>query len=201
MFMCRVFSCVFGRGCLLWPVRSLGKTLLAFALLHSAFQGQICLLPHRPWPLAWGCSSRLPPPTLGVGWLLLAMLLCSPSHPVNLITRITALSNSMKLSHAVWGHPRRVGHGGEVWQNVVHWRREWQTTSVFLPWEPHEQYEKAKWSSERGTPQVGKPTMLLEISGEITPERMKGWSQSKKLCLISPQNDMRSSVSSLCVLL
>ena len=29
--------------------------------------------------------------------------------------------------------------------NVVHWRREWKTTSVFLPWEPHEQYEKAKW--------------------------------------------------------
>ena len=26
----------------------------------------------------------------------------------------------------------------QVWQNVVHWRREWQTTSVFLPWEPHE---------------------------------------------------------------
>ena len=22
-----------------------------------------------------------------------------------------------------------MGHGGEVWQNVVHWRREWQTTS------------------------------------------------------------------------
>ena len=33
----------------------------------------------------------------------------------------------------------------ENWLNVVHWRREWQTTSVFLPWEPHEQYEKAKW--------------------------------------------------------
>ena len=28
-----------------------------------------------------------------------------------------------------------------VWQNVVHWRREWKTASVFLPWEPHEQYE------------------------------------------------------------
>ena len=40
----RVFSCVIGRGCLLWPVRSLGKPLLAFALLHSVFQGQICLL-------------------------------------------------------------------------------------------------------------------------------------------------------------
>ena len=50
----------------------------------------------------------------------------------------------MKLSHALWGHPRWVGHGGEFWQNVVHWRREWQTTSIFLPWELHEQYEKAK---------------------------------------------------------
>ena len=27
-----------------WPVRSLGKTLLAFGLLHSVLQGQICLL-------------------------------------------------------------------------------------------------------------------------------------------------------------
>ena len=35
-----------------------------------------------------------------------------------------------------------------------HWRREWQTTSVFLPSEPHEQYEKAKrQDTERGTPQ------------------------------------------------
>ena len=44
MSMCRVFSCVVGRGCLLWPVHFLGKSLLVFALLHSAFQGQICLL-------------------------------------------------------------------------------------------------------------------------------------------------------------
>ena len=29
---------------LLWPVHFLGKTLLVFALLHSVFQGQICLL-------------------------------------------------------------------------------------------------------------------------------------------------------------
>ena len=32
----------------------------------------------------------------------------------NLITQTTALSNSMKLSHVVWGHPRQTGHGGEV---------------------------------------------------------------------------------------
>ena len=41
------------------------------------------------------------------------------------------MSNSVKLSHALWGHPRQAGHGGEVLQNVVHWKREWQTTSVF----------------------------------------------------------------------
>ena len=38
--MCRVFSCVVGRGCLLWPVHFLGKTLLVFALLHSAFKAK-----------------------------------------------------------------------------------------------------------------------------------------------------------------
>ena len=42
--MCRVISWVFGKGCLLWPVCSLGKTLLAFAMLHIVLQGQTCLL-------------------------------------------------------------------------------------------------------------------------------------------------------------
>ena len=42
------------------------------------------------------------------------------------------------------GHPRQMGHGGEFWQHVVHWRREWQTTSVFLPWEPHAAAAAAK---------------------------------------------------------
>ena len=46
MSMCRVFSCVVRRGCLLRPVLSLGKTLLAFALLHFVPQGQTCLLLH-----------------------------------------------------------------------------------------------------------------------------------------------------------
>ena len=42
MSMCRVFSCVVGRGCLLWSVHFLGRTLLVFALLH--FVLQTCLL-------------------------------------------------------------------------------------------------------------------------------------------------------------
>ena len=38
--------------------------------------------------------------------------------------RTTALSNAMKLSHAMWGHPRWMGHGRQVGQKVAHWRRE-----------------------------------------------------------------------------
>ena len=44
MSKCRVFPCVVGRGCLLWPVHSLGKTVLALALLHFVLQHQTCLL-------------------------------------------------------------------------------------------------------------------------------------------------------------
>ena len=39
-----VESCVVGRVCLLWSVCSLGKILLAFALLYFVLQGKICLL-------------------------------------------------------------------------------------------------------------------------------------------------------------
>ena len=44
--MCRVISCVIGKGCLPtgWPTGSLDKTLLAFALLHFVLQSQTCLL-------------------------------------------------------------------------------------------------------------------------------------------------------------
>ena len=46
-------------------------------------------------------------------------------------------------------------HGREFWQNMVRWRREWLTPSVFLPWEPHEQYEKAKrYDNRRWDPQL-----------------------------------------------
>ena len=41
--------------------------------------------------------------------------------------------------------PYRVTQDGQAmverWQKVIHWRREWQTTSVFLPWEPYEQWD------------------------------------------------------------
>ena len=54
---CVVFSCVVGTECLLWPVDSLGRTLLAFFLLHSVLQGQICLLLQALDFLLWHSSA------------------------------------------------------------------------------------------------------------------------------------------------
>ena len=42
--MRRVISYVFRTWCMLWPVCSLNKTLLVFALLHFVVLGQTCLL-------------------------------------------------------------------------------------------------------------------------------------------------------------
>ena len=44
MSMCRIVSCVVGKGCLLWPMWSLDKTRLVFALLYFILQSQTCLL-------------------------------------------------------------------------------------------------------------------------------------------------------------
>ena len=78
------------------------------------------------------------------------------------------------------GHPSWTGHNEEFWQNVVRWRRKWQTTLVLLLQEPHEQYEKANirhWKIS--TPKVS--DMLLGKSGGpvlIAPEGMKRLGQS-----------------------
>ena len=69
-------------------------------------------------------------------WLSIKESSCNSVGPglilANLITWARALSNSMKLSDAMSGYPRRTGHGGEVLQNVVHWRREWPTSYACL---------------------------------------------------------------------
>ena len=133
----------------------IGKTLLVFALLHSAFQSQICLY-ARCFLTSYFC---IPVPYIEKDiffWVLVlkglvflhktvqlqflqrywlghrlgkphAQAKRNPSKMVSVArghqradtlkpysqetsqsnhTRTTALSNSMKLSHALWGHPR-----------------------------------------------------------------------------------------------
>ena len=91
---------------------------------HTPFHSRSWKLQHDICP----CSLK----NYSSSWLLLcccSLALSAPSGQthwnhnhrklVNLITWTTALSNSLKLSHALWGHPRQAGHGGEIWQNVV----------------------------------------------------------------------------------
>ena len=48
------------------------------------------------------------------------------------------------MSHALQGHPRELSPNEVFWENMIHWRRKWQTTPVFLSEKFHGQYEKAK---------------------------------------------------------
>ena len=97
-------------------------------------------------------------------------------------TRTTALSNSMKLSHA-----HGASQDGQVM--VEKFDRMWSTgegNGKPLQYSCLENPMNSMKSQndrilkEKLPRSVGPdPNMLLEISGEITPERMKGWSQSK----------------------
>ena len=57
------------------------------------------------------------------------------------------------------------------------WRREWQITSVFLPWESYEHYEKQKDLILKG--ELPRSVGAQYATGEITPERMKRWCQHR----------------------
>ena len=99
----------------------------------------------------------------------------------------------MYEAHALQGHPKWMGESEEFWQNVVHWRREWQITSVFLSQEPHEQYKGAKDMISKDKPPRSEGSNMLSRKGGgqllIAPERMKllGWSGNDAhlwMCLV-----------------
>ena len=105
-------------------------------------------------------------------------------------TRTTALSNSMKLSHDR-------GATQDGWVMVEKSDRMWSTGEGNGKPLQYSCLEYPMSSMKRQNDRILKEKlprsvgahMLLEISGEITPERMKGWSQSKKntqlwMCLV-----------------
>ena len=87
---------------------------------------------------------------------------------------------------------------------MVHWKREQEIASVFLPWEPHEQYEKAKrYNTERWTPRsVGsqyvtgeewresfrkneemEPKQKQRTVVDVTGDRSKVWCCKEQYCI------------------
>ena len=80
----------------------------------------------------------------------------------------------------MWGHPRRAGHGGEadrMWSTGERNGKSLQYSCLENPMNSMRR-ENERIQTEK-LPGRLVLNMLLEISGEITPERLKGWSQSK----------------------
>ena len=95
-------------------------------------------------------------------------------------TRITASSNSVKLSHACGA----TQDGGSWWRYLTEcgplekrMANHFSILALRTPWTVWKGKMIGYW--KRNSPGQYGPNMLLEMGGEITPERMKGWSQSK----------------------
>ena len=95
-------------------------------------------------------------------------------------TRTTALSNSMKPSHACGANQERqvmVERTERMWSTGEGNGKPLQYSCLENPMNSMKRQNDRILKEELPGQEV--PNMLLEISGEITPERMKGWSQSK----------------------
>ena len=145
MSMCRVFLCVVGRGCLLWPVCSLSKTLWAFALLHFVLKGQICLLLQVFLDFLLLHSS----PPWWKGHLFLVLVL---GHLVGLHRTVQLLQHSclgidLDYCDVEWfALERNRDHSVilKLHPSTAFWRRrQWHPTPVLLP-------GKIPWTEEPG---------------------------------------------------
>ena len=86
----------------------------------------------------------------------------------------------MKLSHATWGNPRQVGmvkRSDRMWSTGEGNGKPLQYSCIGNPMNSMKRQKDRTLKDE--LPRSVGANMLLEISGEITPERMKGWSQRK----------------------
>ena len=95
-------------------------------------------------------------------------------------TRTTALSNSMKLSHdpgATQDGRVLVERSDRMWSTGEGNGKPLQYSCLENPMNSMKKQNDRILKEE--LPRSVGPNMLMEISGEITPERMKGWCQSK----------------------
>ena len=95
-------------------------------------------------------------------------------------TRTTTLSNSMKLSHdhgVTQDRQVMVERSHRMWSTGEGNGKPLQYSCLENPMNSMKRQNDRILKEE--LPRSVGPNMLMEISGEITPERMKGWSQSK----------------------
>ena len=76
-----------------------------------------------------------------------------------------------------------MGHGGEFWQNMVHWRRKWQTTSSFLLGNPMSSMKRQKdMTLNVPCPRLGRVQYATERDQRNSSRRNKEAEPKQKQC-------------------
>ena len=92
--------------------------------------------------------------TLKIKWINNEILYRIPLHESQLCPGEGAWITQWSDEPCYVGPPK-TGHSREFWENMIHWRREWQITPVHLPWESHKLYKRPKrYDTKRWVPQV-----------------------------------------------
>ena len=142
MSMCRVFSCVVGRGCLLWPVHFLGNTLLS--LCPASFRIPRPNLPVTPgvsWLPTFAFQSPIMKRTSF--WGISSQRSCRSSQNLSTSafsallvwaqTWITVVLNGLP-----WKWTEIILSFLRLHPSTAFWRRRrWHPTPVLLPGESH----------------------------------------------------------------
>ena len=124
--MCRVFSCVVGRGCLLWPVHFLGKTLFIFAYSWQEYMEELYKKDLHDPDNHDGVITHLKPDILEceVKWALESITMNKASGgdgiPVELFQILK--DDTVKVLHSICQ---------QLWK-TQQWPQDWKR-SVFIP--------------------------------------------------------------------
>ena len=126
--MCRVVSCVVGRGCLLWPVCSLGKTL---SLCPTSF-----CIPGISWLPIFVPDYTVHPGTFN-SFQFVAITNCVAAMNILLWSWWTrkCSSRGFPVGLVVKNLPAMQEMQVQSLGGKIPWRRKWQPTPIFLPWQ------------------------------------------------------------------
>ena len=151
--------------------------------LSSKVRSNGCALLEQPWRDTHAQGKRNPSKMVGVArghQRVDTLKPYSQKTSQSNHTRTTALSNSMKLSHALGATQDgqvMVERSDRMWSTGEGNGKPLQYSCLENPMNSMKRQNDRILKEE--LPRSVGDQLLLEISGEITPERMKGWSQSK----------------------
>ena len=136
MSTCRVFSCVVGRGCLLWPVHSLQIPLFLASWASLSEVNMILYMTFLNFPM-FTIYIYIYILTIHIYFICVCGCVC---------VCVCIYSWTSLVSQRVKNLPAVQRPGFDPWVGKTPWRRKWLPTLVFLPRESHGQRSLAVYS-------------------------------------------------------